>query len=669
DASNTRRWVEAQQALADRYLAGLPGRRQVEQRLQQILQAPSWDSPATIGQHRYLSYHDGQSPQPVLLQESLDGSQSRVVLDVNTLSADGTTALKVWVVSPKGHYLAYGVTQAGEDWTQIRIRRLQDGVELSDSLRFVKFSNIAWTKDEAGFFYSRYPDREGTFDTLSGQAVWYHRVGTPQSADIRVYQDANKPLWNYWAEVDDSGRWLLLSVREGATDANRLVVRDLGRPLEPALFGPTRVLVADFAYRREPIGVLEDVLYVHSTANAPKGRVRAIDLGMRNARWMTVVPESEDTLERAILAGGSLVTQHLADASARLRQWSPLGEPQGDLTPEGLGAIEGLSGSLERRELFFERSSSVEPRSIWKAELGSGEVSPWRGAAPVLDPALVVTERLQATSKDGTQVPYFLTRLRTAKADRSRPAWLYGYGGFNIPVLPEFRSYTPLWVENGGIFVVANLRGGGEFGEAWHKAGTKLQKQNVFDDFIAVAEDLIARGWTSPEHLAIHGRSNGGLLVGAVTNQRPELFAAAMPGVGVMDMLRFHKFTIGWAWTVDYGSSDNPEEFRALRAFSPYHNVRSGVEYPAVLGYTADHDDRVVPGHSFKYMAALQAADTGSAPKLLRIESQGGHGAGKPMAAKLAEARDLLLFAAHHTGLRWSTGDGSTRWSRLVGAQ
>lgn len=673
DAADTRAWVEANQRLTGAYLAQLPGQARLQSALERIWNQPRYGLPQTVGAVRYLLINDGLQPQPVLYRQPLqaDAAAPAVVLDINALSADGTTALKAWRVSPDGRYLAYGLAEAGQDWTRIHVRDLRTGQDLPQVLSDIKYSNISWTHDSGGFFYARYPRREGTFDTIEGQSLWYHRVGTAQTADVRVYADPEQPRQNYRVQVDDSGRWLLIAVYAGSSNRNALWVQDLRNPRDPQLIGGRRQLINDFAYRRTPIGVLDDVLYVHSTANAERGRVRALDLSRPGAQWITVVPEMDATLVDAALVDGIVITHHLRNAVSELKSWSPIGEPQFDLTPPGLGAISGLRGAKDRRELFFQRSSPVEPRAVWRADLTSGEVAPWRAPQSPVVAADFVTEQHFATSRDGTRVPYFLSYRRGLSAEKTHPTWLYGYGGFNIPLTPAYRVHAPLWMQAGGVFVVANLRGGGEFGEAWHRAGTLTQKQNVFDDFIAVADDLIARGWTTPKKLAIHGRSNGGLLVGAVTNQRPELFAAAMPGVGVMDMLRFHTFTIGWAWTGDYGSAEDPAEFRALRAYSPLHNIRAGVNYPPVLVYTADHDDRVVPGHSFKYAAALQNADTGPHPTLLRIESRGGHGAGKPTAAQIAEARDLLLFAGYHTGLDWQrlpqAGGTAGDWQRLIG--
>lgn len=673
DSARTRAWVEANQAIADEYLRSLPGRDILQSRLEEIWDQPRYGVPDTVAGWRYFTRNDGLQAQSVLYREPLSGGPREVVLDVNQLSEDGTTALKSWEVSPDGRYLAYGVTEAGEDWTQIRVRDVARGTDQTQTLGDIKFSSIAWTANGKGFFYARYPRKEGTFDNLQGQTIWYHRVGTEQATDVRVFHHPEKPKRNYWVQVDDSGRWMLVSVYDGASDRNQLWVRDLGRSGDPQLFGPRRLLVRGFASQNQPIGVLDDVLYVLSTADAPRGQIRAIDLTKPNAQWITIVEQSEDTLRDATVVGGLVVTHHLRKAVSVLKAWSPIGEPQFDLTPPGMAAISAIGGAASRREIFFRRSSPVEPSAIWRADLSTGELQPWQLPQPPVDPTQYETQQLFASSSDGTQIPYFVTHQRGMKPDTARPTWLYGYGGFNIPLQPGYRVHAPLWLDAGGIFVVANLRGGGEFGEAWHRAGTKLQKQNVFDDFIAVAEDLIKRGWTSPQQLAIHGRSNGGLLVGAVTNQRPELFAAALPGVGVMDMLRFHKFTIGWAWTGDYGSSDKAEEFRALHAYSPLHNVAAGKRYPPVLVYTADHDDRVVPGHSFKYAATLQNTDTGPNPTLIRIETQGGHGSGKPTAAQIAETRDLLLFSAFHTGLEWpaavrsAPGLQNNRLNRLIG--
>lgn len=679
DSAETRRWVEANQQLTEGYLAALPGRDTLQKRLESIWELPRFGLPQTVRGNRYYTINDGLHPQPVLYREKTGSQLREPVLDIGSFSEDGTTALKSWKVSPNGRYLAYGYTQAGEDWTQIRIRDLETGRDLDEVLGDIKFSNIAWTKNSRGFIYSRFPKREGTFGELENQALYFHTIGRSQNSDVRIFSNVAKPRHNYWANIDDSGRWMIVSVYKGASDNNALLVRDLQNPNDPRLIGPNRVLVRRYDSQNAPIGVRGNVLYALSTHGAERGSIRAIDLAQPNSRWQTIVAETDDTLRDAVLVGDVIVTHHLRKAASVLSSWSTKGEPLASLTPSTQGAVDNLTGDDDGLQLFFSWSSTVEPSAVWVADLASGASVPWRAPKAVVDKDRFVTEQHFAQSQDGTKVPYFLTREKSAQPrsasgpishlSRTRPAWLYGYGGFNIPTQPEYRVYAPLWLQAGGVFVVANLRGGGEFGEAWHQAGTKLKKQNVFDDFIAVAEDLIAKGWTTPEQLAIHGRSNGGLLVGAVTNQRPELFAAAMPGVGVMDMLRFHKFTIGWAWTGDYGSSDDPQQFRALQKISPVHNVAEGMHYPPVMVYTADHDDRVVPGHSFKYAAALQNTNTGPNPTLIRIESQGGHGSGKPTSAQIAEARDLLLFAGHHTGIDWISvsPESSTPWSRLVG--
>lgn len=668
DSAETRRWVEANQQLTENYLEALPGRETLQKRLEEIWDLPKYGLPQTVGSTRYYEVNDGLQPQPILYREQIGSGQRVPLLDISRLSEDGTTALKSWRVSPDGQFLAYGYTEAGEDWTHIRIRDIRTGEDLEDKLSNIKFSNIAWTKNSQGFIYARFPERRGTFGDLENQALYFHRVGTAQAEDVLVFSNAAKPRHNYWASIDRSGRWMLVSVFKGASDNNALVVRDLRDPADPRLLGPNRVLVRDYNSQNTPIGIRGNVLYVLSTQGASRGAVRAIDLGRSHSSWQTVVAETEDTLRDAELVGDVVVTHHLRMAASVLTAWSLEGQRVASLTPPDMGAVDLMSGDDNHGVLFFSWSSTVAPVAVWYADLRAQKSEPWRAPHDVVAGDRFVTEQHFARSKDGTQVPYFLAREKSAQPNRSRPTWLYGYGGFNIPTQPEYRVYAPLWLEAGGIFVIANMRGGGEFGESWHEAGTKLQKQNVFDDFIAVAEDLIAKGWTSPEQLAIHGRSNGGLLVGAVTNQRPDLFGAAMPGVGVMDMLRFHKFTIGWAWTGDYGSSDDPQQFAALRKFSPVHNVAVGQDYPPVMAYTADHDDRVVPGHSFKYAAALQNTETGSKPTLIRIESQGGHGTGKPTSAQIAEARDLLLFAGHHTGINWGVErSGSTPWSRLTG--
>jgi prolyl oligopeptidase len=579
------------------------------------------------------------------------------VIDPNTMSKDGTVALTAIAPSDDGKWLGYGIAKAGSDWNEYRVRNLATGEDTADVINWVKFSGFSWTNDSGGFFYSRYPEprREGNqvFSDLSNQKIYYHRLGTPQSADVLVYERPDQPKWNINGGVTEDGRYLIIVVNQGTDTRNRLYYLDLQDPKKPVVQGEVvrliDVLEADYTV----IGNDGSTLFVLTDLDAPRRKLIAIDLqNPARTNWRTLVPESKDVISSATYVGGKFVVNYMQDAKSVLALFAKDGASLGNIALPGIGTVAAISGRENDSELFFNFTSFTYPTTNFRVDLATGNVEVFQAPKVAFDPAIYETKQVFYTSKDGTRVPMFITHRKGIKLDGSHPTLLYAYGGFNISMQPGFSATNLAWLELGGIYAVANLRGGGEYGREWHQAGTKLQKQNVFDDFIAAGDYLVAQKFTSHDKLAIFGGSNGGLLIGAVVNQRPDLAKVAFPAVGVMDMTRFQKFTIGWAWASDYGSvDDGPEMAAYLKGYSPIHNVKPGVRYPAVMVTTADHDDRVHPGHSFKYAAALQAANpTNELPLLIRIETNAGHGAGKPVSKIIEEAADRFAFALHFIG-------------------
>jgi prolyl oligopeptidase len=663
DAEATRAWVEAQNALALPRLAALPQREAIRVRLQALWNYQRYGLVEKVAGRYFHLRNDGLQNQAVLVVQDKAGAKPRTLLDPNALAADGTVALSQYEVSPDGRWLAYGTAAAGSDWNEFRVRSIADGKDQPEVLRRIKFSSIAWTRDGRGFFYSRYPEppagaAPGTFDDLANQALYYHRVGTAQAEDLRVYAVPQEPKWGYQAEVTDDGRYLVITIWRGSAEEYRVHVRDLGDPQAPRLDGPVLRLVDDFEADYTLIGSVGSRLYFRSTAGAERGRIVAADLDAPlPERWREVLPQQADTLQHALFAGDGIVALYMRDAASRLLRYDLDGRPRGEVALPGLGSVPDLSlggvqisGAAGDDELFYAFTSFNQPQTNYRHDLAKNRGGVHQPLKLNFDPDDYVTEQVFYPSKDGTRIPMFISYRKGLKRGADTPALLYGYGGFNISLPPSFSVPNLVWMEQGGVYAQANLRGGGEYGKAWHEAGTKARKQNVFDDFIAAAEYLVRENWTSPARLAISGRSNGGLLVGAVVNQRPELFAAALPAVGVMDMLRYHRFTIGWAWAGDYGTSETEEGFKYLYPYSPLHNVRDDVKYPAVLINTADHDDRVVPGHSYKYAAAMQRAQADpERPILIRIDVKAGHGAGKPIGKLIEEEADRLAFIRHYT--------------------
>jgi prolyl oligopeptidase len=643
NSAQTHAWVEAENRLTQSWLAQIPQRAAIRERLSQLWDYERYSVPFKEGGRYFYSRNDGLQNQAVLYTMDKLDAAPRVLLDPNTLAADGTVALSGLAVSPDGRLLAYSTAASGSDWNEIGVRDIASATDLPDRVRWVKFSSTAWTRDGKGFFYSRYDEpKEATklADVNYFQKLYYHRIGTPQDADVLVYQRPDQKEWGFGATTTDDGHYLLITATKGTAHKYRIFYKDLTKP--DAKVVP---LIDDFEAAYDFVDNVGPVFYFATDRKAPRQRVVAIDIRKpREANWKTVVPEGEQTLVSSHLVGKQLITEYLRDAHSVVRITGEGGKPVRELKLPGIGTVGGFSGKRGDTETFYSFTGFTTPTTIYRLDLSSGASSVFRQPKVQFDPRDYDTRQQFYTSRDGTRVPMFIVSKKGLKLDGNNPTYLYGYGGFDISMTPAFSPANLAWMEMGGVYVVANLRGGGEYGEAWHEAGTKLHKQNVFDDFIGAAEWLIDNKVTSPAKLAIGGGSNGGLLIGATMTQRPELFAAAIPQVGVMDMLRFHKFTIGWAWTSDYGSSDNPDEFKALLKYSPLHNIKPGTCYPATLITTADHDDRVVPAHSFKFGATLQAAQAGANPVIIRIDTKAGHGAGKPTGKQIEEVADRWGF-------------------------
>ncbi len=636
-------WVAEQNKLTFGYLKSIPQREAINRRLTQLWDYEKYSSPAKIGGRYFYLKNDGLQNQSVLYtMDSLEG-ESRVLIDPNRWSQDGTVALAGTAVSEDGRWLAYGVAEAGSDWRTWRVMEVESGKVLDDELKWVKFSSPSWTIDAKGFFYGRYdePTQGAEFQSLNyNQRLFYHRVGTAQSEDVLVYQRSDQPSWGFDTDVTEDGRYLIITVWKGTDSRYRVLYKDLTEP-----YGMPIELIDNFDNEYTFVGNDGAVFYFKTDLDAERGRLIAIDTrapGREN--WREIIPQADETLTGVGLLANMFVAHYLKDAKTQIKMVDVEGRFVREVEFPGIGSAFGFGGRRADTETFYVFSSFDTPPGIYRYDMITGRSSLFRRAEVDFDPDDYQVKQVFYHSKDGTRVPMFIAHKKGIRLDGSNPTLLYGYGGFNASMTPRFSITRLAWMEMGGVFAMANLRGGGEYGETWHQAGTKLNKQNVFDDFIAAAEWLIENKYTRTDKLAVQGGSNGGLLVGAVMTQRPELFGACLPAVGVMDMLRFHKFTAGRFWVDDYGSSDDPEEFKALLAYSPYHNIKPGTKYPPTLVTTADTDDRVVPGHSFKFAAALQYAQTGDAPTLIRIETRAGHGAGKPTAKIIEEVADQWAF-------------------------
>jgi prolyl oligopeptidase len=673
-------WVAAENKVTEAFLSAIPQRDAIRKRLTDLWNYEKFSAPSQDGGHYFYSKNDGlqnqsvyyttdnlfpgsESPAKSPKSRVYPGSESaatapRVLLDPNTWSKDGTVALAGLSVSDDGKLIAYGKAEAGSDWNTWHALDVATGKPLPDELKWVKFSGASWTKDDKGFFYSRFPEPKPgqTFQSLNlNQKLYYHRLGTPQAEDKLIHTPTD-PKYGVSGGVTEDGKYLIIEVTDGTTSRKSRVSYKRIDELD----GPEIDLIDNFDNKWYFVGNNGEKFYFRTEADAPRGRVVALGSRTRNTTifpdsrpWQEIIPQSSDTLGAVSWVGDRLICEYLHDAQSLVKVFTPDGKFVRDVKLPGIGTAAGFHGKRADKETFYTFMSFATPPTIYRYDPASGESTLWKRSGAKCNPDDYEVTQAFVPSKDGTKVPVFITAKKGLKRDGSNPTLLYGYGGFDISLTPGFSVSRVMWLEMGGVFVQACLRGGGEYGEEWHRAGTKLKKQNVFDDCIAVAEWLCKEGYTKPAKLAVQGGSNGGLLVGAVMTQRPDLFGACLPAVGVMDMLRFQKFTAGRYWVDDYGSSDNPDEFKALYAYSPYHNIKPGVKYPATLVTTADTDDRVVPGHSFKFIAKLQACQAGSAPVLARIETRAGHGAGKPTTKQIEEVADQLAFLVKVLGMHY----------------
>jgi prolyl oligopeptidase len=644
NSEETKAWVVAQNAVTDRFLESIPQRGEIRERLAKMWNFERISQPERYGDRWFFTYNSGLQNQSVLKVAPSPDGEGEILLDPNLLSKDGTAALADYSPSEDGKLLAYAISQSGSDWLEIRVRDVATGKDLPDHLKWVKFSALSWLKDGSGFFYSRYDapsDGASLTQTNEFQKLYFHKIGDSQADDTLVYERKDQPRWNISGGVTEDGRYLIIYLADGTDPNNRLFYKDLQAEEDKVI-----ELLPDADARYSFVGNEGSVFFFRTDLDAPRFRVIAIDTRKpEREAWRTLVPECKDQLAGVSDVGGLLICKYLQDAKSAVKIFDREGELIRTLELPGIGSVGGFRGRRNDTQTYYGFTSFTEPGATYQLDLKSGKSTVFRRPKVDFDSDAFETKQVFVTSKDGTKVPLFIVHKKGLQADHARRTLLYGYGGFNISLTPGFSIARAAWLERGGIFALANLRGGGEYGRDWHRAGTRLQKQNSFDDFIASAEWLIEQGYTSPEKLAIQGGSNGGLLVGAAMTQRPELFGAALPGVGVMDMLRFHKFTIGWAWEKDYGSADNAEEFKALFAYSPYHRLQPGTRYPATLVTTADHDDRVVPAHSFKFAARLQACQAPDGPPtLIRIETSAGHGAGTALNKVIEKSADEWAF-------------------------
>jgi prolyl oligopeptidase len=647
NSEETAEWVKQQNEVTFNYLSKIPYREKIKQRLSEIWNFPKYGTPFKKGDYYFMYKNDGVQNQSVLYILKNLNDEPKVLIDPNKFSNEGTSALSNFDVSNNGKYAAFSVSKAGSDWKEYYVMELPSGKILNDTLRWIKFSGAAWLGD--GFFYTRYdePKKEAAFSGKNEFAkVYYHRVGTTQSEDFLVYGDDKNPLNSFYAGTTDDENYVYMS-ETVSTSGNALYMKKSN--------DKNFIKIADgFEYDYDVIDNNNDLLLVLTNDNAPKGRLIAIDTkNPQRKNWKDIIPQKDDVLESVSICNNMLVVKYMKDVQSRLEVYDLNGNFKHEIKLPGVGIVGSFSAKRNEPLAFFSFSTFTAPTSIYKYDIEKNEVSLYKKPEIKFNSDEYETKQIFYTSKDGTKVPMFITHKKGLKLDGNNPTLLYGYGGFNISVTPAFSVSRAVFMEQGGIYAVANIRGGGEYGKEWHKAGTQLQKQNVFDDFIAAAEYLIKEKYTSSEKLAIEGRSNGGLLIGAVMTQRPDLFKVALPGVGVLDMLRYHKFTIGYAWATDYGTSDEEVHFKNLIKYSPLHNLKEGVAYPATMITTGDHDDRVVPAHSFKFAATLQEKHKGKNPVLIRIDVNAGHGAGKPTSKQIEESADVLSFMLYNFGMNF----------------
>ncbi len=654
DSQEVAAWVKAQNAVTEPFLASLPRRKPLNERLTALWNYPRVGLPALEGGRMFYARNAGlQRQAPIYMRTSVE-TPGTIVIDPNLISEEGTLALMQFTPSPDAKLLAYGLSEGGADWQTIRVRDVTSGKDLDDEVRWMRFSDISWTRDAKGFYYSRYPEPpKGKVleAALSGHALYYHRVGTPQSADVLAYERKDLPGWIINGKVTEDGRYLLITMFEGSGNKNRLYMADLANAATPNVKAPVKPVIETDDAEFAPIGNKGSVVFLRSDKDAKNRKVIAVDVqNAAPAAWKTIVPEQPQVIEAVNVIGGKVVAQYLVDVQSKLRLFGLDGSDQGEIALPGIGTVGALSGREDTPGVWYTFTSPLKPSTVYRYDPSTKKSTAFEPPPIPIDLSGYETTAMFATSKDGTKVPFFLTAKKGLARDGNNPTMIYGYGGFSVTTLPTYRQDVPAWLEMGGVWVTASMRGGAEYGEKWHEAGMLEKKQNVFDDFIAVAEHLIREKYTSPAKLGVMGGSNGGLLVGAVINQRPELYAVALPAVGVMDMLRYDRFTGGRLWVQEYGSAQNAAQFPFLIKYSPVQNVKKGVCYPATLITTADHDDRVVPSHSFKYAAALQAAQSCANPVLIRVEVSGSHGY-RPTDKLIAERADQWAFAAHAMGI------------------
>lgn len=650
NSSDTKAWVTEQNKLTQDYLSAIPERDWIRKRLTELWNYERYSAPERAGRHYIFSRNNGLQNQSVLyVADSLHG-EPRVLLDPNTLSKDGTVALSGTSVSENGKLLAYSVSVGGSDWQEWRVRDIDTGKDLSDKIEWSKFSGAAWTKDGKGFYYSKYDaPKEGTALQQANyyQKLYFHRIGDAQTQDALIYERPDQKEWGIGGSETEDGRYLLLSIWKGTERQNLVFIKDLHEKN-----GKVKEVLDKWDAQYSYLGNNGSVFYFNTDKEAERGRIIAIDLHKPEAsNWKTIVPEEKDALESASIVGDRLFTTYLKDAVSLVKEYDLKGNLIGEVKLPGIGTASGFGGRRKDHETFYTFTGFTSPATVYRYDLAAKKSEIFKQPKTAFDASLYEAKEVFYASKDGTKVPLFIVNKKGIKLDGQNPTLLYGYGGFNSPTTPFFSVRMATWMDMGGVLAVACIRGGGEYGKVWHDGGRLHNKQNCFDDFIAAGEYLIKEGYTSSAKLACHGGSNGGLLVGAVVDQRPDLWGAALPAVGVMDMLRFHKFTIGWAWTSDYGSPDNEADFKYILTYSPLYNVKPGTKYPAVLVTTGDHDDRVVPAHSYKFTAALQAAQSGDAPILIRVETSAGHGAGKPTAKAIEETVDQWAFLVKNLGI------------------
>jgi len=645
NSPETEEWVKAQNELTFSYLERIPYRQKIRDRLTKLWDYPKMSPPVNIKGKYFFFKNDGLQNQSVLYYMDKIKGTEKVVVDPNQLSKDGTVALSTFSVSDDGKYIAYAISKAGSDWSEIYVKEIETGKLLNDKIEWIKFSGIAWYND--GFFYSRYPapGKEGKLSAINQNSkIYYHKLGTKQDADVLIYEDRNNPDISFSPATSDSKKYLIIYAHL-STSGNALYLKDLSKNVDK-----TVKIVDSFDNDFTVIDEIGNKLYILTNFNAPKYKIIELDLSKPNINFAKdFIPESNDVLQSATFIGGKFILNYTKDAYSKIKIYDSKGKYLYDLDNNEIGTISGFDGEKEDTKTFYLFTSFTNPSTIYMYDINKNKSTVYQKPKVDFNPEQYITKQVFYKSKDGTKIPMFIVHKKGINLDGNNPTILYGYGGFNIQLTPYFSVSRIVWLEQGGIVAIANLRGGGEYGEEWHKAGTLMNKKNVFYDFIAAAEYLINEKYTSAKRLAIQGGSNGGLLVGAVLNMRPDLFAVALPAVGVMDMLRYHKFTIGRFWATDYGTSeDSKEMFEYLYSYSPYHNIRNDVEYPAVFVTTADHDDRVVPAHSFKYIAQLQYMNKGTKPTFIRIETQAGHGAGKPTAKIIDEIADIYAFTFYN---------------------